>query len=105
MSRFVSEVKRKDGKEYPAITLFQICCGLQRHISLNSREFCNIKILDEKDEHFRVFYDSLDSKTKENSQNGIGQVKKSADPISTDDEDQLWQTNSINFDTSSGFII
>ena len=38
---------------------------------------------------------------KENSQKRIGQVKKSSDSISTDEEDQLYQTNTINFDTSS----
>ena len=90
-------IRRKDDKEYPAITLFQICCGLQRHISLNSRGFYNIKILHEKDEHFRVFYGSLDSKMKENSQ----KENRASKPISTNDEDQLWQTNTINFDTSS----
>ena len=30
LSKFVVEVRRKDGKPYPPQSLYQICCGLQR---------------------------------------------------------------------------
>ena len=32
MSRFVLEVRKRDGTEYPPNTLYHIICGLQRYI-------------------------------------------------------------------------
>ena len=32
LSRFVLEIRRRDGKEYPPNTLYQICCGILRYI-------------------------------------------------------------------------
>ena len=43
--RFVLEVRRKDGKEYPPMTLYQVCCALQRHLQNNSDNMYNIIFL------------------------------------------------------------
>ena len=32
LSRFVIEIRRRDGKEYPPNTLYQICCGILHYI-------------------------------------------------------------------------
>ena len=35
LSKFVHEIKKKDGSEYPPNTLYQICAGLQRALREN----------------------------------------------------------------------
>ena len=37
LSRFVLEVRKKDGSEYPANMLHHLCCGIMRHLRLNGR--------------------------------------------------------------------
>ena len=37
LSRFVLEVRKRDGSEYPPNTLHHICCGLLRHIRQSGR--------------------------------------------------------------------
>ena len=36
MCKFILEVRRQDGKEYPPNTLYQIVCGIMRHL----RKYC-----------------------------------------------------------------
>ena len=33
LSRFVLEIRREDGKCYPPNSLYQLCCGLLRHLN------------------------------------------------------------------------
>ena len=38
MQKFVLEIRRKDGKEYPPNTVYQICYGIMHHIRKYSPE-------------------------------------------------------------------
>ena len=62
LSRFVIETARRDGKPYPPDTLWNICCGIQRHL----RQFnAELNIFNERNKIFNDFYCSLDSRMKE----------------------------------------
>lgn len=90
MTRFVMEVRRQDGKEYPPNTLHQICCGILRYI----REI--VPELDFfKDPAFSDLQKTLDSEMKRLRSQGLGCNPKTADPISVQDEEVLWSTGGL----------
>lgn len=79
MQRFIVEIRRKDGSEYPPNTLTQIVAGLQRHL----RSVCvgrQINFFKEEDLFFREFRKTLDARMKLLTSQGIGVDKKRADP-------------------------
>lgn len=53
MQRFVLEVRKQDGSEYPPRSLYYIVCGLLRY--LRDENIHNMNFLDEKDNRFAVF--------------------------------------------------
>ena len=65
--KFVVEVRRVDGKEYPANILYQLCCGLA--CSLKS-DCPTIKLFE--DVLFTSFCETLDSRLKELKSSGEG---------------------------------
>ena len=66
LSKFVVEVRRKDGKPCPPQSLYQICCGLLRYVrELKPKvNFCT-------DVEFRGFQQSLDTEMKQLRGEGI----------------------------------
>ena len=101
LSRFVLEVKRKDGKEYPFRSLHQMCLALQRHLRASPKH-CDIILIDEKNPAFNLFYNALDSKMKELAKKGIVIEVNRADEISTEEESLLWEKGVINLHTAMG---
>lgn len=100
LQRFVIEVRNKKGEEYPPKSLYSIICGLLRYckdMNVNDKNF-----LDEKDLRFVTFRRVLDSRMKELLSKGFGTKVKRADPLSLQDEENLWQkgifgmTNSVS---------
>jgi len=79
LARFISEVCKIGGNEYPAKTLYQIACGLLRHLRNNGIYSKNI--LDTKDERYTYFTNALDSQMKDLTYRGIGLQTKQADII------------------------
>ena len=58
--------------------------------------------MDEKNPAFNQFYNVLDSRMKELSAQGVGIEVKQAEEITVDEENQLWESGVINFDTAQG---
>ena len=53
LTKFIMEVCKDKGENYPARTLYSICCGIQRHLQdLNG--VSAITILDKKDNRYEV---------------------------------------------------
>ena len=101
MARFITEVRRKDGTDYPPNTLTQITAGLQRHL----REECDrpgINLLKKDDTTFDLFRKSLDARMKELTNRGVGVKVKRADPVLKSDEEKMWSTGVLNMDSSTG---
>ena len=96
MTRFILEVMRSDGKPYPANTLYNISAGLLRHFRDDLNRY-DLNILSKDDAHFQSFRKALDSRMKEMKIAGTGTKKTSADPLTVDDEEQLWSTGTIGF--------
>ena len=86
VKRFITEICKLDGSDFPAKTLYQIVVCLQFH--LESMGF-TWRLLDDKD--FTEVRFTLDNVMKQCVSSGIGIRVKKADIISVVDEDYLWQ--------------
>ena len=101
LSRFIIETRRKDGTPYPPNTLTAITSGIQRYL----KEECGrleVNLFKDDDPHFYHFRAMLDQRMKELSQKGVGSHRNRAAPVTVDDEIQLWESGTLNGDTSQG---
>ena len=92
MPRFILEVRKRNGQEYPPNSLYQMICGLQWHvqrtrpsISFFTPVFANIER-------------TLDAEMKRLRLTGLGVQVKKAEPISVDEEEQMWQCGELGDD-------
>ena len=86
IKRFITEIRKLDGSDFPAKTLYQIVICLQFHLEGNGFTW---KLLDDKD--FTEVRFTLDNIMKERVSAGIGIRVKKADTISVLDEEILWK--------------
>lgn len=86
MQRFVLEVRKQDGSEYPP--LYYIVGGLLRY--LRDENIHNMNFLDEKDHRYAVFQRVLDVRMKELLSKGLGTKVRQADPILAEVEEKIW---------------
>ena len=88
LSRFIHEARKKNGREYAPNTLYHLACGIMRHIRHN----CGRPEIDFfKDPEFSDFHSSLDAEMKRLQSAGVGSVKKQAEPLTLEKEEQLWE--------------
>ncbi len=85
LSCFLSEVRKKDGSEYPGDSLYQLLICIQFHLERTGRHW---KLID--GEEFLSLKFTLDNLMKERAAMGLGK-RKSASPISVAQENLLWE--------------
>ena len=90
LSRFVVEVRKTDGKEYPPNTLHHIVAGLQRYLRHEGK---TVDLF--KDLKFSPFRASLDGEMKRLQAKGVGGRKRQAEVITPEEEEKLWQTGQL----------
>ena len=86
MKRFITEIRKLDGTDFPAKTLYQIVICVQFHLESMGLVW---KLLDDKE--FTELKFTLDNTMKQRVTNGIGINVKKADIISVVEEDILWE--------------
>ena len=99
LPHFVMEARRQDGKPYPPNTLYQLCCGLLRHIRTTQpgwNIFTDVEFID--------FQKTLDAQMKKLKSEGIGNTKRQAEPISLEDEELLWTTGQLGMHTPQALL-
>lgn len=79
LARFITEVRRKDGTDYPPNFLTQITAAIQRHLPSCNRP--TINILKKDGPHFDLFRKALDARMKELKNKGVGVKVNRADPV------------------------
>ena len=89
LSKFIMEIRRQDGTDYPPNSLTNIISGIQRQLRENGR---NVNFFKKEDNEFLRLRQSLDSRMKELTAAGVGVAKKRSDPVSNSDEDTLWDS-------------
>ena len=98
--RFVMEIKRQDGKDYPPTTLHQLVCGLQRYLRNDcGKEYVNFI---KEGTQFNDFRKSLDTRMKELYGLGVGNKLDSSDPVTMNDEIQLWKSGVFDENSAEG---
>ena len=86
MSRFILEVRKRDGNVYTPNTLHHITAGVMRHLRWNGRPDIDFF----RDSQYSDFRQSLDAEMKRLQSLGIGSKKKQAEVLTEADEDLLW---------------
>ena len=85
MWRFITEVKKLDGRNFPPKTLRDIVPCVQFHLDLKGY---TDKLLDEF--RFRAVRYTLDNMMKIRCEEGLGNIVRQAEVISFQDEDRMW---------------
>lgn len=93
------ECRRKDGTEYPALTWKQLCCGIQRYLKEDLKRQ-DISFFEGPE--FAEFRTTIDARMKQLNNQGIGAVKKQAQPITPEREEILWQKGLFSLVTAKG---
>ncbi|XP_048775370.2 zinc finger MYM-type protein 2-like [Ostrea edulis] len=101
LGRFIMRVRRKDGKEYPAKTLFYISCGILRYLRDHGTH--DKILLDAGDPRFADFRKILHSKIKDALSRGVGGKRKQADPILSEDETTIWERGVFGMNNAETF--
>ena len=89
LSRFLVETRQKNGNKYPAKTLYQLLCGINRYIrSIDARA---PNLIDNKEPEFKELLHTTDSYFRTLKIDGVGAAVKHAAIISKDEENLLWE--------------
>ena len=86
ITRFILEV-RKNGEEYPLITLHHLVCDILRFLRQSGKPQLDFF----KDDVFAGFRSSLDGEMKRLQSKGIGSKSRQAEPLTVDEEEMLWK--------------
>ena len=100
ISYFVFEVKKQDGREYPANSLHSLVSSLQRYLKTQ----CGKNFRFFNDDFFSKLRTSLDTVMKERSAAGIGVESKRAEVISLEEENRLWAKNILGEDSGTQLV-
>ncbi len=86
LTRFILEVRKINGSEYPPNTLYHIVNGIMRHVRISNpgTDFY-------KDAEYLGFIASLNAEMKRLQSKGMGSTQKQAESLSTQEEEQLWE--------------
>ena len=99
LSRFVLEIRRRDGERYPPASLYQLCCGILRYLRAAGRAEVNIF----EQAEFHTFRATLDSEMKRLNSTGQYIHKRRAEPITVEDENVLWEVGLLG--TTSPIVL
>ena len=92
LTRFMTEVKKVDGSDFPARTLYDIIICVQFHLETLGITW---KLISD-DEFIEVKF-TLDNLMKLHTQEGVGVSVKKAQILSFTDEDLLWSLGLLGF--------
>ena len=102
MTQFMHEVKRRDGKDYPASSLNNIVAAIQRHLKESGCP--EVNFYDKNKAAIELLHKSLDAMMKARASYGVGIVMKQAQPITPEMENILWDKVIFSLETSRGLL-
>ena len=83
-ARFVSEVKREDGNQYPRKTFYEMMCSIQTFLRVKCKR--NATLIDKRSYIFRSLNSALNFQMKEKAGQGIGIAVNQANFIPEEQE-------------------
>lgn len=99
MNRFVCEIKKQNGKDYPAETLYELIITIQLFLEMNGRQ---MKLLD--DPAFCQLKHTLDNTMKEHAKAGLTVKRRQAQPITVAEQEDMWNRGILGSDTPSKLL-
>ena len=91
LCRFVLEMRKQNGKEYPPNTIHHIICGIMRYLRVEGKPDIDFF----KDNLFSHFRDVIDSEMKRLQGEGVGSKHRQAEPLTQEEEEVLWQKGQL----------
>ena len=92
--RFLTEIKKINGDEYPAKTMYEILICVQFHLETLGFPFNFLQ-----DDRFMEVKFTLDNIMKDRTERGIGTKRKQAEVFTKLHEDILWELGIVGLDT------
>jgi hypothetical protein len=86
--RFVEEVRKVDGKEYPGNTIYEMINSIQTYLRVECKR--NLTLIDKSSCVFRNLNSALNFVLKDRAQQGLGMEVCQAKLISEEQENYLW---------------
>lgn len=96
--RFILEVRKKDGTDYPTETLYDLVLSLQLYLKQNGRK---VRFLD--DDEFDAVRNTLDNRMKYLSSLGNHAKRQSAAIITVEQENEMWDSGVLGEDNPKQF--
>ena len=93
LGKFILEVRKTDGSEYPPKLLYALVCCFKRFFEQNGVH--GINPLNTSDVRFRDFRATIDSEMKRLHRLGLGMNSKQAEPILDEEEALLWTSGQL----------
>ena len=97
LCRFVAETRQKNGAKYPATTLYQLLCGLNRFMHSVDPRAPNL--VDIKNPDFHQLHSTMDSVFHSLRMEGVSVQVKHAPIITKEEENLLWSQGILNLST------
>eukprot|EP00117_Sycon_ciliatum_P039595 scpid53369/ scgid0178/ len=88
LPKFINEARRRDGAPYPANTLYQVMCSIQRELRSSRADCALVCFVDFKQpcRDFPRTVAALEAKMKSLTQEGYGDSTRPADVLTIEDE-------------------
>ena len=102
MEKFVLEVHKKDGSEYPPKCLHALVCCFKRFFEENGVH--NVNLLNIGDSRFGNFRATLNAEMKHLHGKGLGTSSKQPEPIIADGESLLWTSGQFGTHRSKALL-
>ena len=102
LTHFVYEVRKSSGERYPPRSLYNLAASLQRYYK-EDRNRPDMCFLDDRDYTFKQFRDVLDAVMKDSHAKGESTTRQT-DPVTEEDERQLWESGVVGTVTSKPLI-
>ncbi|XP_038068807.1 zinc finger MYM-type protein 2-like isoform X3 [Patiria miniata] len=99
LARFICEVKKKNGDDYPGETLHELVISIQLYFDLRGKSY---KFLSDPD--FLQLRNTLDGLMKERAKAGLGIRRKQAEEITVEEEESLWQKQILGSSSPSQLL-
>ena len=96
LGRFVAEVRKEDGQDYPGKTIYEMICSLQCY--LRFQRYGPLFPLDKKGCKFCNLNSALNFVLKERAGEGIGSITSQAEVITPDQMEYLWENGFLGSD-------
>ena len=100
LSKYVVETRKSNGDFYPPVTIHQLLCSILRHMRSKNPSCPNF--LDKKDGRFKQLHGTLDALFHKLHSQGVGRQTNSAEILTSEEEDKLWNEGVMNTSTPIG---